>query len=84
MLWDNTCTLPVTAASLPQLSGDMSVQGLKVTNVGGTLNAANSLVGFQNTNSANTLTICCGGIDMSLATQALLHQSRILLGTIQT
>ena len=84
MLWDNTFTLPVAAASLPQLGGDMSVLGIKVTNVGGTLNATNTQVGFQNTGSANTLTIGASGIDMSAATQAIQLQSKILLDASQT
>jgi autotransporter-associated beta strand protein len=83
MLWDNTFTLPVAAANLPQLGGDMSVLGIKVTNVGGTLNAATTQVGFQNTSSGNTLTIGASGIDLSGATQALQLQSKILLGASQ-
>ena len=83
MLWDNTFTLPVAAASLPQLGGDLSVLGIRVTNVGGTLNAATTQVGFQNTASANTLTIGASGIDLSAATQTIQLQSKILLGASQ-
>ena len=84
MLWDSSFTTPGTAATLSQLGADLSVQGLKVTNVGGTANLATTMVGFQNTSSANTLTIGSSGIDLSAATQALTLQSKILIGANQT
>jgi autotransporter-associated beta strand protein len=84
MLWDSLYTAPGASSTLSQLGGDLSVQGLKVTNVGGALNAAATQVGFQNTGSANTLTIGSAGIDLSSATQALTIQSRVTLGSAQT
>jgi autotransporter-associated beta strand protein len=84
LVWDATFTTPGAVTSLSQLGGDLSVFGLKVTNVGGALNPTNTMVGFQNGASANTLTIGAGGIDLSAATQALMLQSRILIGADQT
>jgi autotransporter-associated beta strand protein len=83
MLWNSLYTTPGAATTLSLLGGDMSVLGLKVTNVGGAVNAANTMVGFQNTSSANTLTIGANGIDLSAATQALMLQSKITIGASQ-
>ncbi len=87
MLWDNTFTLPVAIASTPQLGGNMSVSGLKVTNINNVSTAsatALTQVGFQNTSSANTLTVGTGGFDLSTASQALQVQSRFLAAGNQT
>ncbi|WP_367873251.1 beta strand repeat-containing protein [Luteolibacter sp. Populi] len=85
MLWDATFVDTASGAgSLSPLGGDMSVQGIKVTNVGGTRNQTTRFVGFQNPLSANTLTIGAGGVDMTNATQAFLAQSKILIGADQT
>ena len=84
MLWNSLYTTPGAAASLSQLGADLSVLGLKVTNVGGTRNVGATMVGFQNGSSANTLTIGAGGIDLSAATQSIQIQSRVLLGANQT
>lgn len=46
MLWDATYTTPGIATTLSQLGGDLSVLGLKVTNVGGALNTVGIMVGF--------------------------------------
>jgi autotransporter-associated beta strand protein len=84
MLWDATFTTPGTAASLAQIGSSLSVAGLKVTNVGGTRNAATTMVGFQNTGSSATLTIGDAGIDLSTATQSLIIQSRVTIGADHT
>ena len=84
MVWNNLYTTPGALATLSQLGGDMSVLGIKVTDVGGTRNVNSVAVGFQNTGSANTLTIGAGGIDMSTALQALRLQSKIQIGANQT
>jgi len=84
MLWDNLYTAPGNAASLSQLGGDLSVLGIKVTNVGGAVNAAATAVGFQDTGSAHTVTIGASGINMAAATQTLLIQSKITVGADQT
>ena len=84
LLWSSTYTTPGAAATLSQLGGDLSVLGLKVTNVGGALNAAATMVGFQNTSSANTLTIGASGIDLTTATQALMIQSKVTIGASQS
>ena len=48
MLWDALYTTPGVLATLSQLGGDMSVQGIRVGAVGGAVNAANSLyVGLE-------------------------------------
>ena len=83
MLWDANYTTPGAATTLSQLGGDLSVLGLKVTNVGGTTNAATTMVGFQNTGSANTLTIGSAGIDLGAARQVLTIQSKVLIGADQ-
>lgn len=84
MLWDSIYTTPGLVGTLSQLGADLSVQGLKVTNVGGAANAATTQVGFQDTSSAHTLTIGSSGINMAAATQTLLIQSKVTLGTDQT
>jgi autotransporter-associated beta strand protein len=85
MLWDSTFVDTLSSvAALSPLGGDMSVQGIKVTNVGGTRNVAARYVGFQNPLSANTLTIGSAGIDMSAATQVLLLHSKIQIGANQS
>jgi fibronectin-binding autotransporter adhesin len=86
MLWDATVLAPAaprTVGALSALGADTSILGLKVTNVGGTLNAAASAVGIQNALSANTLTIGAGGIDLTSATQALYLEPKITLGANQ-
>ena len=77
-IWDST----ITAANNSALGGDLSWLGIRVANVGG---AANStvLMTISNASSANTLTLGAGGIDMSVATQALAIQSKILLAASQ-
>jgi autotransporter-associated beta strand protein len=85
MLWNNIHTDTwAGAGNLPQLGSDAPVQGIRVTNVGGTLNQGARLVGFQNGSSANTLILGSGGIDMSVATQAFLIQSKVTLGASQS
>ncbi len=84
MLWNNQFVAPGAIGTLSDLGGDLSVHGIKVTDVGGTRNAAQTLVGYQNPASANTLTIGAGGIDLSTATQALMLPSKILLAADQT
>jgi autotransporter-associated beta strand protein len=84
MLWNSIFTTPGTAASLAQMGSSLSVSGVRVTNVGGTRNVANTMVGFQNTGSSATLTIGAAGIDLSTATQTLLIQSRVTIGSDQT
>jgi autotransporter-associated beta strand protein len=84
MLWDSNFTAPGAIATMSQLGGDLTVAGIKVTNVGGTRNAAATTVGFQNTTSANTLTLGASGIDLSTAFQTMTASSRILLSAPQT
>ncbi len=84
MLWNNLYTLPSVPGNLSQLGGNLSVMGVKVTDVGGARNVASNLVGFQNGGSANTLTIGSGGIDLSAAFQTILMQSAITLSADQT
>ena len=80
-VWNNTVTAPNVCA----LGGDLSWQGIKITNVAGTANPSATTAGIQITNgsSANTLTLGTAGIDMPAiapaATQALLIQSKITL-----
>ncbi|WP_265593918.1 autotransporter-associated beta strand repeat-containing protein [Haloferula sp. BvORR071] len=83
MLWDTGDTYSA-AASLPQIGGDMSVSGIKITTNTGARNQTLRFIGFQNTSSANTLTIGAGGIDMSAAQQSWLGQSKIILGANQS
>ncbi len=78
-LWDSTGPFPNTAANQPIMGGDLNFQGIKVTSVGGTINATNSMVGYQNAASANTLSIGTGGIDLSVATQALHLEGKVSL-----
>ncbi|MEK7951098.1 beta strand repeat-containing protein [Luteolibacter soli] len=85
MLWNSTFADTASAATaLSQMGADLSVQGIKITNVGGTRNQATRFVGFQNTSSANTLTIGAGGIDASTAFQTFYGQSKLTLGASQT
>lgn len=84
-LWNDQFASPVTVATaLSPLGGDLSLSGIKVTNVGGTRNVANNFVGFQNPSSANILTLGAGGIDASTATQAFTIQSKVTIGADQT
>ena len=85
ILWNSTFTavVPRTVGQLSSMGADLSVQGLKVTNVAGAPNAATLGVGIQNALSANTLTIGTGGIDLSAATQALYLESKIALNANQ-
>lgn len=87
-VWNSTVTASHAAGSntITALGGDLSWQGIKITNVGGTANPSATTAGIQITNpsSANTLTLGTGGIDMSAATQALLIQSKIALAGNQT
>lgn len=84
MLWNSLFPDTVSSvAALSPLGGDLSVQGIKVTNVGGTRNLGGRYVGFGNAFSANTLTLGSAGIDMSTATQAFLLQSRVTIGADQ-
>lgn len=84
MLWDSTYGTPAAATTLSQLGASTTVAGLKVTNVGGTLNLGSTMVGFQNTSSGSTLTIGSLGIDLSNATQGLFMSSAIKLDADQT
>jgi len=84
MLWNNLYVFPSAAGNLAQLGADFSVSGLKVTDVGGTRNVNQTLVGFQNASSANTLTIGAQGLDLSAALQSLMIQSKITIGANQT
>jgi autotransporter-associated beta strand protein len=87
-LWNNTVSATNAAGSptITALGADLSWQGIRVANVGGTANTGNTTSGVQITNgsSANTLTLGTAGINMSSATQALLVQSRIALTGNQT
>ena len=87
-LWNNTVSATNAASSptITALGGDLSWQGIKITNVGGTANTSTTTSGVQITNgsSANTLTLGTAGIDMSAATQALMVQSKITLAGNQT
>ncbi|MDB6150765.1 MAG: hypothetical protein JWQ44_2213 [Chthoniobacter sp.] len=82
-VWDGSVSA-TNLAGQPQLGGDQSWSGIRVSNVGGTRNAANTMAGFQNASSANTLTLGSAGIDMGAATHAFTIQSRILLAADQT
>jgi autotransporter-associated beta strand protein len=84
MVWNSTYTTPGAAASLSQIGTSLSVSGIKVSDVGGTRNLGTTMVGYQNTSSAATLTLGADGIDMSAATQSFHAQSRILIGANQT
>jgi autotransporter-associated beta strand protein len=84
MLWNSTFVDTLSSvAALSPLGGDLSVQGIKVTDVGGTRNVAARYVGFSNALSANTLTLGAAGIDMSTATQAILLHSKIQIAENQ-
>ena len=87
-LWNNTVSATNAAGSptITALGGDLSWQGIKITNVGGTANTSSTTTGVQITNasSANTLTLGTAGIDMSTATQSLLIQSKIALSGNQS
>jgi autotransporter-associated beta strand protein len=87
-LWNNTVSATNAAGSptITALGADLSWQGIRIANVGGTANASSSTTGVQITNasSANTLTLGTAGIDMSAATQALLIQSKIALSGNQS
>src|SRR5215210_1667832 len=60
-LFDSAVSAPF---NLP-LGGDLSLMGIRVTNVVGTRNAATTNVTVSNASSANTLTIGSAGIDLS-------------------
>lgn len=91
MLWDSLYTIPAAdnglgLGLLSQIGGNLSVQGIKVSNVGGTRNLVAQFVGFRDTvapASSRVLTIGSGGIDMSAATQVMMIQSRVTLGANQ-
>jgi fibronectin-binding autotransporter adhesin len=87
-LWNNTVSATNAAGSptITALGADLSWQGIRIANVGGTANTGTATSGVQITNasSANTLTLGTAGIDMSAATQALLVQSKIALAGNQT
>ncbi len=83
MLWNSTYTTPGAIATLAAIGSNLSVSGIKVTDVGGTRNAATTMVGYQNSGSA-VLTIGAGGIDLSAANQAFHAGSRITIGASQT
>ncbi|RYD76466.1 MAG: hypothetical protein EOP84_16850, partial [Verrucomicrobiaceae bacterium] len=78
-VWDSTVSVPNTS----QMGGDLTLQGIKITNVGGARNGTN-VITIANTNSANTLTLGAAGIDMSAALQVLVIQSKVNLGADQT
>jgi len=82
-LWNNTVSATNAAGSptITALGADLSWQGIRIANVGGTANTNTTASGVQITNgsSVNTLTLGIAGIDMSAATQALLVQSKIAL-----
>jgi autotransporter-associated beta strand protein len=84
MVWNSLYTLPSAVANLAPIGADLSIAGLKVTNVGGTRNQANTMVGFVSPASAQTLTLGANGVDMSSALQSLLIRSRVLIGANQT
>lgn len=84
-LWNDAGPATVTAVgSLSPLGGDLSIGGIKVTNVAGTRNLGTNYVGYHSANSANTLTIGAGGIDCSTATQAFYASSKVTIGADQT
>lgn len=87
-LWNNTVSATNAAGSptITALGADLSWQGIRIANVGGTANTGTATSGVQITNgsSANTLTLGTAGIDMSAATQALLIQSKIALSGNQS
>ena len=90
MLWDATYLAPVAEAitvnplPISTLGADTSVQGIKISNVGGGRNVAPRYVGFQNPSSANTITIGSLGIDASAATHSFYAQSKVTLSANQT
>ncbi|RYD62116.1 MAG: hypothetical protein EOP83_15420, partial [Verrucomicrobiaceae bacterium] len=90
MLWDATYLAPVAEAitvnplPISALGADLSVQGIKITNVGGGRNVAPRYIGFQNPSSANTITIGSAGIDASTATHSFYSQSKVTLSANQT
>ncbi|GAA5117793.1 autotransporter-associated beta strand repeat-containing protein [Luteolibacter yonseiensis] len=84
-VWNDQGPPPVNATgNLSPLGGDLSISGIKVTNVTGTRNAATTYTGYNNASSTNTLTIGAGGIDSSTATQTFYGSSKITLGADQT
>jgi fibronectin-binding autotransporter adhesin len=87
-LWNNTVSATNAAGSptITALGADLSWQGIRIANVGGTANTSSTTTGVQITSasSANTLTLGTAGIDMSAATQALLIQSKITLSGSQS
>lgn len=82
-VWNNAVTASnaVGSNTITTLGGDLSWQGIRIANVGGTANTSSTTSGVQITNasSVNTLTLGTSGIDMSAATHALLIQSKIAL-----
>jgi autotransporter-associated beta strand protein len=77
--WNSAITAPHAVA----IGGDLSWDGIRVTDVGGTRNGTNNVT-ITSASSANTLTIGAAGIDMSLATQVVILQPRITLSANQT
>lgn len=84
MLWNSIYNDGFGTGALSPMGQDFSVQGIKVTNVGGDRNLTGKLCGFTSPGSAQTLTIGSGGIDMSTALQALYMQPRVIIGADQT
>ena len=84
MLWDSNFTAPGAIGNMSDMGGSLTVAGIKVTNVGGTRNAAATVVGFQNIGTAHTLTLGAGGIDLSTALHALSMRPRVMLSASQT
>lgn len=81
-VWSSTSAGPTTAGSLPPQNGDMDVSGFRIANVGG-VQDDQTMVGFRNASSANTVTLGAGGINMSSALQAFQIQSKIAISADQ-
>lgn len=89
MLWNSAITIPnanTTVGTLPTMGANLSVAGLKVTDVAGASarNTAQRYTGFQSAAAANTLTLGASGVDMSAAFQTFMIQSRVVLDSNQT
>jgi autotransporter-associated beta strand protein len=69
----------LTSALNPAIGGDISWQGIKVTNPGAGVGIYNTGTGT----SGSVLTICLAGIDMSAATQNLTIRARVTLAADQ-
>jgi autotransporter-associated beta strand protein len=78
-VWDATVIAPNSSL----LGADTTWMGILISDVGGTRNGANNVT-IANAGSANTLTLGAAGVDMSVATQALVIQAKLALAADQT